>query len=500
MAKLRLATSGNRAASVSLGSASCSHVKLTALTMPFISENFLLQGKTSGELFHTFAENEPILDYHCHLPIREIAEDRQFRNLTEIWLEGDHYKWRAMRACGVPERYITGDATAQEKFLAWARTVPQTLRNPLYHWTHLELQRYFGISELLDEKSALSIWEETKRQLATAELTGRSILKRYEVRAVCTTDDPADSLHFHEQLRTSEFPVRVFPAFRPDRVLRTEDAPAFNDWVGRLGSAAKLDVKGFSDLLEALRIRHHDFHELGCRLSDHGLDSCPGEACHESEAEAIFNKVRSGHRLSAVEHSQWATYLMLFFGRLDAEKGWTKQLHLGAYRNTNTRAMSSIGRDTGYDSIADWPQIHPLLRFLDQLDQLGGLPKMILYNLNPADNYAFATAIGNFQDGTVPGKIQWGSGWWFLDQKEGIEWQLNALSNCGLLSRFVGMTTDSRSFMSFPRHEYFRRVLCNLLGSEMDSGVLPSCMELVGGMVRNICFHNAKAYFGLPSV
>ncbi len=468
--------------------------------MPFISENFLLQGNTAAELFHTFAENEPILDYHCHLPVREIAEDRQFRDLTEIWLAGDHYKWRAMRANGVPERYITGDAPAREKFLAWVRTVPQTLRNPLYHWTHLELQRYFGITELLTEKNALSVWEEANRQLSGAEFTSQAILKKFQVRAVCTTDDPADSLQDHQQLSRSGFSVRVFPAFRPDRVLQTEDTAAFNNWVARLGSAAKLDIKNFADLLDALRKRHDDFHQVGCRLSDHGLATCPGEPCSESEAEAIFRKVRAGDSLSPAQSSGWAGYLMLFFGRLDSEKAWTKQLHLGAYRNANTRALGSIGRDTGYDSIGDWSQVEPLLRFLDQLDQRGHLPKMIVYNLNPADNYLFATAVGNFQDGSVPGKIQFGSGWWFLDQQEGIEWQLNALSNCGLLSRFVGMTTDSRSFMSFPRHEYFRRALCNLLGKEMDLGLLPGCKELVGGMVRNLCFQNAKAYFGLPSV
>ncbi|HTM38021.1 MAG TPA: glucuronate isomerase [Terriglobales bacterium] len=468
--------------------------------MPFISENFLLQGNTAAELFHTFAENEPILDYHCHLSVRDIAEGRQFRDLTEIWLEGDHYKWRAMRASGVPERYITGDASPRDKFLAWARTVPQTLRNPLYHWTHLELERYFGISELLNEKNALSVWDEANRQLATAEFTAQGILKKFGLCAVCTTDDPADSLQYHQRFHSSGFPVRVFPAFRPDRVLQTEDASAFNDWVARLGSAASLDITGFRELLDALRKRHDEFHEIGCRLSDHGLDTCPTEACSESEAEAIFKKLRAGHSLSTAQSTGWAGYLMLFFGQLDSEKGWTKQLHLGAYRNANTRAMSSVGRDSGYDSIADWPQVRSLVRFLDQLDQRGHLPKMILYNLNPADNYAFAAAVGNFQDGPVPGKIQFGSGWWFLDQKDGIEGQLNALSNCGLLSHFVGMTTDSRSFMSFPRHEYFRRVLCNLLGNEMDSGLLPGCKELVGGMVRNICFQNAKDYFALPSV
>lgn len=468
--------------------------------MPFISDNFLLQGATAAQLFHGFAEKQPILDYHCHLPVREIAENHQFRDLTEIWLEGDHYKWRAMRAAGVPERFITGDATPREKFLAWARTVPQTLRNPLYHWTHLELERYFGISELLNENAGTRIWDEANRQLATPEFTAQGILRKFGVRAVCTTDDPADSLQYHEQLRKSQSPVLVFPAFRPDRALRIDDPKAFAEWTEKLGQCANVEINTLADFLDALRKRHDDFHQIGCRLSDHGLDTCPSSFCTDTDADAIFTKVYSGKQVSADEVARWAGYLMLFFGGLDAEKGWTKQLHLGAYRNANTRAMQSIGRDTGFDSIADWPQVQSLLRFLDQLEQRGHLPKMILYNLNPADNYAFATAIGNFQDGSVPGKVQFGSGWWFLDQKEGIELQLNALSNCGLLSRFVGMTTDSRSFMSYPRHEYFRRVLCNLLGNEIDTGLLPNSEELVGGMIRNICFENARQYFALPSV
>ena len=468
--------------------------------MPFIADNFLLQGATAGRLFHDFAEKRPILDYHCHLPVREIAENHQFRDLTEIWLEGDHYKWRALRAAGVPERLITGDASPRDKFVAWARTVPQTLRNPLYHWTHLELQRYFGISDLLDENTAPAVWEEANRQLATPEFTAQGILQKFNVRAICTTDDPADSLQYHQRLRKSQFSVRVFPAYRPDRALRIEDVKAFAEWTAKLGECAELEIHTFTDFLNALRKRHDDFHQVGCRLSDHGLDTCPSEFCSDNEAEAIFNKVRGGGQISPGDSSRWCGYQMMFFGSLDAEKGWTKQLHLGAYRNANTRALSSIGRDTGFDSIADWPQANSLLRFLDQLEQHGKMPKMILYNLNPADNYVFATAIGNFQGGEVPGKIQFGSGWWFLDQKEGIEWQLNALSNCGLLSRFVGMTTDSRSFMSYPRHEYFRRVLCNLLGGEMDSGLLPNSDELVGGMIRNICFENARRYFALPSV
>ena len=468
--------------------------------MSFIDREFLLQSDTAVRLFENYARNQPILDYHCHLPAREIAENRQFRNLTEIWLEGDHYKWRAMRANGISERYCTGDASPREKFLAWARTVPNTLRNPLYHWTHLELQRYFGISELLDENTAPRIWDEANRQLATSDLTAQGILRKFGVVAVCTTDDPTESLQYHEQLRKSGFPVPVFPAFRPDGAMRTVDPDAFNAWVDRLGQCVDSHIGQFPNLLEALRRRHDDFHNVGCRLSDHGLDFCPSEACTDAEAEAVFRKARSGERPSAAESLAFASYLMRYFGKLDAEKGWTKQLHVGAYRNANTRMLNTVGRDAGFDSIADWPQVQPLIRFLDQLDKDGQLPKTIVYNLNPADNYAIATAVGNFQDGTIPGKIQLGSGWWFLDQKEGIEWQLNALSNCGLLSRFVGMTTDSRSFMSFPRHEYFRRVLCNLVGNEMESGLLPASDELVGGMVRNICFENARSYFALPGI
>lgn len=467
--------------------------------MAFLSENFLFQGKSAGRLFHEYAESEPILDYHCHLSAREIAENHRFRDLTEIWLEGDHYKWRAMRANGVAERYCTGRATPREKFLAWARTVPYTLRNPLYHWTHLELQRYFGISELLDETTAPAIWDEANRQLQGDELSAQGILKKFDVRTLCTTDDPAESLEYHEQLQQSDCATAVLPAFRPDNALRIHDPQLWNGWLQRLGRSANMEIRRFEDLLTAIAKRHDDFHQLGCRLSDHGLDFCPADACSDAEAELTFQKARAGEVPRPEEAAKFAGYMMLFFGRLDAEKGWTKQLHLGAYRNANTRMTAALGRDTGFDAIADWPQIASLTRYLDRLDQEEKLPKLIIYNLNPADNYAFAAAIGNFQDSAIPGKIQFGSGWWFLDQKEGIELQLNALSNCGLLSRFVGMTTDSRSFMSYPRHEYFRRVLCNLVGNEVDQGLLPQDLELVGKMVRNICFRNAETFFAFPS-
>jgi len=468
--------------------------------MGFITGHFLLQSETARRLYHDYAANQPIYDYHCHLPAKEIAGNRRFANLFEIWLEGDHYKWRAMRANGVSEHYCTGGAEPYETFLAWARTVPCTLRNPLYHWTHLELQRYFGIDDLLDEGSAPRIWKEANRQLADTDLTAQTILRKFDVRVIGTTDDPTDSLKYHRQIRESGLSTRVFPTFRPDKAFRTEDPTAFNQWTDALSASANVEISQLSDFLRALEERHDFFHEQGCRLSDHGLDHCYGDSCSDAEAEAIFGRVRTGHEVSPAESAKFAGFLMLFFGRLDAKKGWTKQLHLGAARNQNTRWLQTLGRDTGFDSIGDWPQAAALAKYLDRLDQDQLLPKIIVYNLNPAENYAFATMMGNFPQENVAGKMQFGSGWWFLDQKEGIEWQLNALSSCGLLSRFVGMTTDSRSFMSYPRHEYFRRVLCNVLGGEMEAGLLPDDRALIGNMVENICFGNADDYFGLLAV
>ena len=466
--------------------------------MAFITDDFLLQSDAARRLYHSYAAEQPIFDYHCHVPPRDIAENRRFRNLFEIWLEGDHYKWRAMRANGVPERYVTGDADPYEKFLAWARTVPNTLRNPLYHWTHLELKRYFGISELLDEESAPAIWRRANQMLATDELSAHGILRKFNVSVVCTTDDPADDLDYHKSIAASGLATRVYPAFRPDGALRTHDAAIFNAWIDKLEAAANVSITSLAHLLDALRRRHDDFHRQGCRLSDHGLDYCFSVPCSEAQASELFARVRAGKALAADESEKFASYMMLFFGRLDAEKNWTKQLHLGALRNVNSAALGKLGRDTGFDSIGDWPQAGPLAQYMDQLAQENALPKMIVYNLNPADNYVFATMAGNFQDESIAGKIQFGSGWWYLDQKEAIEWQLNALSNCGLLSRFVGMLTDSRSFMSYPRHEYFRRVLCNLLGAEMERGELPDDEGLIGNMIENICFKNAAGYFGLP--
>mgnify|MGYP005840025121 CR=1 FL=1 len=464
--------------------------------MAFIHDDFLLTNATARRLYHRYAAGRPILDYHCHLPPKDVAGNRRFRNLFEIWLEGDHYKWRAMRANGVDERFCTGDASPYEKFLAWARTVPYTLRNPLYHWTHLELLRYFGIGELLDEQSAPRVWERANAALA-GDLTAHGILKKFNVHAVCTTDDPVDDLADHRAIAASGLETRVFPTFRPDKALAVHQPEAFNPWVDRLSAAANVHIARLGDLLDALRRRHDFFHQMGCRLSDHGLNHCYAADFTEAGASAIFGKVRGGTAATPGEQERFASFLMLFFGRLDHEKGWTKQIHLGARRSNNTRMLRLLGPDTGFDSIGDWPQADALGTFLDRLEQENALPKMVLYNLNPADNYVLATMAGNFQDGKIAGKIQFGSGWWFLDQKEAMEWQMNALSNAGLFSRFIGMLTDSRSFMSYPRHEYFRRVLCNLIGRDIENGEVPDCDELVGPMIENICYGNARRFLGL---
>jgi len=464
---------------------------------PFIHDDFLLSTPAARRLYHEFAEPEPIFDYHCHLSPRDIAENRQFKNLFEIWLEGDHYKWRAMRSNGVAERFCTGDATPLEKFKAWAATVPHTVRNPLYHWTHLELARYFGITELLDASSAERIWHAANERLATPEFSTQGILKKFRVTTLCTTDDPTDDLAHHASIAAQGLATRVLPAYRPDAALAVHRPEFFHSWLARMESASGVSIESLASLLDALRERRDFFHERGCRLSDHGLERCYAEPCTESEAGAIFTAARDGKAATPQEHAKFASFVMLFLGRLYAERGWTMQLHLGALRNNNSRLMRTLGPDTGFDSIGDFPQAQALGAFLDRLDSENALPKTILYNLNPADNYAFATMLGNFQDGSAPGKVQLGSGWWFLDQKEAMEWQLNALSNLGLLSRFVGMVTDSRSFMSYPRHEYFRRVLCNLLGRDMDAGELPADFPLLGSMVRNICHENARAYLRL---
>jgi len=465
--------------------------------MNFIHDDFLLHSEASRCLYHDYAAGEPILDYHCHLPPGDIAVDRRFQNLFEIWLEGDHYKWRAMRANGVEERYCTGDASPYERFLAWCRTVPYMLRNPLYHWTHLELQRYFGIGELLSEANAKHVWDCANDMLRHSDLTAQGILTKFRVRAICTTDDPCDDLRAHGAVRALGKMFKMFPTFRPDNALLVHMPSEFNAWVNRLEQASNRSITTLSDFLEALKARHDYFHAIGGRLSDHGLNHCPSSPCSDVEAGRIFANARACKAASDDEQERFASYIMLFLGRLDAEKGWTKQLHLGALRSVNSRALRELGPNTGFDTIGDAAQVGSLCAYLDLLERERALPKLIVYNLNPADNYAFAAAVGNFQDGCVAGKIQFGSAWWFLDQKEGIEAQLNALSHTGLLSRFIGMLTDSRSFMSFPRHEYFRRVLCNLVGSDMENGDLPNDEKLLGTMIRRICFENAQQYLGL---
>ena len=462
----------------------------------FIHDDFLLQTDAARDLYHTFAKAEPIYDYHCHLPPAQIADNHAFTDLSEIWLGGDHYKWRAMRSNGVDERVCTGNASPWDKHVAWCAAMPYTLRNPLYHWSHLELKRYFGIDAVINPSSAKEIWEQANAKLSGMRV--HDILAANKVAVICTTDDPADSLEIHERIRKSGIKTRVYPTFRPDKAFIVHQPAPFNAYLEKLAGAAGMSaINSFDDFLATLKKRHDDFHAFGGRLSDHGMERAFAEPCSVIEATAIFDAARSGRAASPDELARFSSFLMLVLGRWDAARGWTKQLHLGGLRNNNTRLLRQLGPDTGFDSIGDFSQARSLSRYLDALDATGELPRTVLYNLNPADNYVFATMIGNFQDGSVAGKMQFGSGWWFLDQKEAMEWQINALSNLGLLRRFVGMLTDSRSFMSYARHEYFRRVLCNLLGTEMERGELPGDRELIGAMVREICFSNARGYFRL---
>lgn len=465
--------------------------------MNFIHDNFLLHTPVAERLYHEFAAPQPILDYHSHLPAADVDSNRHFNNLFEIWLEGDHYKWRALRANGIDERFITGSASPRDKFLAWARTVPNTLRNPLYHWTHLELKRYFEIDELLSERTADVVWKRANLALATNELSAQGILRKFKVEFVGTTDDPCDTLEHHRSINARDLGFKLYPTFRPDKSLLVDQPEVWNDWLNLLEASSNISITTLGKLLDALTKRHTFFHENGGRLSDHGLIHCYASPCSEVRAAEIFTKARSGVAASPEEHEAFATFMMIFFGHLDAQRGWTKQLHLGALRSANTRKLRELGPDTGFDSIGDWPQASALSGYLNILESEKALPKTIVYNNNPIDNYVFATAIGNFQDGSIAGKLQFGSGWWFLDQKEGMEWQINALSNVGLLSRFVGMVTDSRSFMSFPRHEYFRRVLCNMLGNDVAKGELPNDEAMLGEMVRRICYGNAREYLGI---
>ncbi|HSV98291.1 MAG TPA: glucuronate isomerase [Spirochaetota bacterium] len=466
----------------------------------FIHDDFMLQSESARRLFHDYAAAMPIIDYHCHLDPGRLSADHRFGSVTEAWLEGDHYKWRAMRANGIDERLITGDAGDREKFRAWARTVPRTLRNPLYHWTHLELARVFGIDDrLLSDETADWIFDACNEALASPGFGARSIVKKFNVETVCTTDDPVDSLEHHRAWTAGgEAPFALLPAWRPDRALAVDRPHVFGPWRERLEERTGIRIRKYDDLLDALDARHEFFHEAGCRLSDHGLESIPSVDWGEKRVRGIFARALKGEAVAEGETIEFQSALLHRLAVMDWGKGWAQQFHVGVLRNTNARMFVALGQDTGYDSIGDFAHGRSTSRFLDRLDRRGQLARTILYTINPADNALFATMIGNFQDGSVPGKLQFGSGWWFLDQKDGMEAQMNALSNMGLLARFIGMTTDSRSFLSFPRHEYFRRVLCNLIGSDMETGLVPRDTDLLGRMVQDICYFNARDYFAFP--
>ncbi|WP_113638883.1 glucuronate isomerase [Nubsella zeaxanthinifaciens] len=461
----------------------------------FLDEDFLLQTETAKVLYHEYAKHMPIIDYHNHLIPEQIATDKQFDNITQVWLYGDHYKWRAMRTFGIDEYYITGAASDWEKFEKWAETVPYTLRNPLYHWTHLELQRYFDIHDLLSPATAKKIWDECNAKLQTKEYSVLGLLKKMNVKTLCTTDDPLDNLEFHQQIKAKGIDLVVLPAFRPDKAMNADDVAGLNQYVDKLADIVQKPITNYQEYLAALKSRHDFFVENGASVSDHGLEQIYAEDYTEQEVAEIFLKIRSGAQITPQENLKFKSAMLFTFALWDHERGWVQQYHLGAIRNNNDRLLSSLGPDTGFDSIGDFSQGRALAKFLNKLDAGNKLTKTILYNLNPADNELMATMIGNYQDGTVAGKVQWGSGWWFLDQKDGMTKQINALSNMGLLSQFVGMLTDSRSFLSFPRHEYFRRILCDLFGTDIENGEIPNDIKLVSQLVENICYHNAKAYF-----
>ncbi len=460
------------------------------------NDDFLLHTDTAKKLYQQHARQQPIIDYHNHLPPALIAADHRFASITEIWLKGDHYKWRAMRANGIPEDEITGGANDLDKFKCWAATVPHTMRNPLYHWTHLELRRYFGINDLLNEQNAAAIYAACNEMLHQPEFSARNLLRRMNVKVLCTTDDPCDTLAHHAQLRQEGFEIKVLPTFRPDAAIAIENLPHWNIWVNQLAHLTGISTYDFSGFMDALRKRHDFFAEMGCRLSDHGMETMYAESFDDASIENLYDNLRSGGYVSTEEIARFKSAVLYRLALMDHEKGWAAQWHIGAIRNNNNRLLQTLGADAGVDSIGDFETARSMAAFFNRLDSTGQLGKNIIYNLNPAHNEVYATMIGNFQGGLVPGQMQYGSAWWFLDQKDGMEKQLNALSNMGLLSRFVGMLTDSRSFLSFPRHEYFRRILCNLLGSDIENGELPASeLSGIGQMVENICYHNAKNYF-----
>lgn len=462
----------------------------------FLDDNFLLQNETAQHLYHEYAKGQPVIDYHCHLPPDQIANDINFENITQAWLYGDHYKWRAMRTNGVDESYCTGNKPDAEKFKKWAQTVPYTLRNPLYHWTHLELQRYFDVYDLLDGDSANEIYESCTHQLQTPGYSVRNLLRKMNVKVVCTTDDPVDNLEHHQKIKGDGFEIKILPAYRPDKAMNVDEAAVFNQYLSKLEGASNIHIVTFQNYLDALKQRHDYFATVGCTVSDHGLEQMYAADYTQKEIETFFDKIRKGTELSGEENIKFKSAMLHQFAVWDWEKGWVQQYHLGALRNNNTRMLQQLGPDTGWDSIGDFKQGKALAKFLNRLDRNNQLAKTILYNLNPADNELMATMVGNFNDGSFPGKIQYGSGWWFLDQKDGMIKQINALSNMGLLSRFIGMLTDSRSFLSFPRHEYFRRILCNLFGDEIEKGELPNDIAWTGKIIQDICYNNANQYFG----
>ncbi|MBX9966246.1 glucuronate isomerase [Priestia aryabhattai] len=465
----------------------------------FMDDHFLLTNETAAHLYNSYAKDMPIIDYHCHLNPQEIYENKQFASLTNVWLDGDHYKWRLMRANGIEEEKITGSASDYEKFLAWAKTVPMTIGNPLYHWTHLELKRFFDIDEVLNEQTAPSIWEKANEKLRSGKFGARDLITRSNVKVICTTDDPTDSLEYHMKLRDVQgFETRVFPSFRPDKGLEINQE-GFKSWIAKLQDCSHRSIHTYDDLLKALESRARFFHSMGGRLSDHALNKMVYTKTSKEEVSEIFLKALKGEGVSAEEESKYKSYTLIFLGKLYNELGWAMQFHLHALRNNNTKMFRQLGPDTGYDSMYDGEVAEPLVQLLDQMDVQNSLPKTILYSLNPKDNYVLASIIGSFQGNGIPGKLQLGTAWWFNDQREGMLEQMKALSNVGLFSRFIGMLTDSRSFLSYTRHEYFRRLVCSLIGTWVEEGEVPNDQQLLEQIVKGICYENAKDYFSFPA-